>query len=485
MKKIFIPIAVLFLFVCSVSLFACKEKEQKRTKYEITCSLDENYLLTGVEKVIFYNDKDNSFTSLKFNIFANAFREGAEFSPVSAQYYHSAYPNGLNYGKVEITGCKGEENSLDYSICGKDENVLEVYLEKEIFPEEMVEVEIEYKISLANVIARTGYNEKTINLANFYPILCGIDQNGFYECVYYANGDPYFSECADYEVTFCASSEYVVASSGEIISAKEENGKTTATYLLKNARSFCFVFSKEFKCITDNSSGVTLNYYYYNDETPISSIEYALKGLETFSGLFGDFPYNNYSVVQTKFIQGGMEFPALVMISDELDPLSYGEVIVHETAHQWWQTAVGNNEIEYGFLDEGLAEYSTVLFYENRPEFSYTREKLIKSSEQTYKLYCSVYDKLFGGTDTSMLRAIPEFTSEYEYVNIAYVKSCIMYDQLRNGIGDEKFFSALKRYYSEFSFKNAVPDDLVACFIKEGADAEGFFNSFFTGKAII
>lgn len=485
MRKIFIPVAILFLVLCSVSFFACKEQKENRTKYDITCSLDENYVLTGAEKVSFYNDKDNSFKSLKFNLFANAFREGAKYSPVSAQYYHSAYPNGLNYGEIEIVSCKNGEEGLNFSVCGEDENVLEVFLEKEVFPEETAEIEIEYKISLANVIARTGYNEKTINLANFYPVLCGIDENGFYECVYYANGDPYFSECADYNVTFSASSEYVVASSGEVMAAKEENGITTCTYSLNKARSFCLVLSKDFKCITDNSLGITLNYYYYKDENPVSSIEYALKGIETFSELFGEFPYKNYSVVQTKFIQGGMEFPALVMISDELDTPSYGEVIVHETAHQWWQTAVGNNEIEYGFLDEGLAEYSTVLFYENRPEFSYTRDQLIKSSEQTYKLYCSVYDKLFGGTDTSMLRAVPEYTSEYEYVNIAYVKSCIMYDQIRNGVGDEKFFSALKRYYSEFCFKNAVPDDLVACFIKEGADAEGFFNSFFTGKAII
>jgi aminopeptidase N len=184
-------------------------------------------------------------------------------------------------------------------------------------------------------------------------------------------------------------------------------------------------------------------------------------------------------------VQGGMEFPALVMISDALEKEAYVEVVVHETAHQWWQTVVGNNEIEYGFLDEGLAEYSVVVFYENYPEYNLKRETLIEASEKTYKIFCSVYDKLFGEVDTRMIRNLGEFHGDYEYVNIAYVKPCIMYECLRKTVGDKGFFNGLKRYYKEFSFKNATPDDLIGAFERVGKDANGFFQSFFEGKVII
>ena len=180
-----------------------------------------------------------------------------------------------------------------------------------------------------------------------------------------------------------------------------------------------------------------------------------------------------------------MEFPALVMISDELKGLPYGEVIVHETAHQWWQSAVGNNEIEHGFLDEGLAEYSVVLFYENYAEYGYTRQSLIKASEQTYKVFCSVSDKLNGKVNTVMIRSLKDFLSEYEYVNVAYIKPCLMYDGIRTTIGNKRFFNALKRYYEQNKFKNAEPDDLVGAFEKVGADTNGYFESFFLGKEII
>jgi aminopeptidase N len=207
--------------------------------------------------------------------------------------------------------------------------------------------------------------------------------------------------------------------------------------------------------------------------------------MEYFIKTFGNYPYKKYSVVQTEFVQGGMEFPALVMISDDLEDMAYGEVIVHETAHQWWQTTVGNNEIEYGFLDEGLAEYSVVLFYENHQNYGVKREILVTSSEKTFKTFCTVYDKLFSKVDTSMLRSLDKFSSEYEYVNIAYVKPTIMYDNLRKTIGDEKFFSSLKNYYKTYYLKNSKPDYLVAEFEKQVKDTSGYFYSFFDGKAII
>ena len=84
-----------------------------------------------------------------------------------------------------------------------------------------------------------------------------------------------------------------------------------------------------------------------------------------------------------------------------------------------------------------------------------------------------------------MLRNLGEFTSEYDYVNMAYVKPCIMYDYLRTTIGDKAFFKGLSKYYKDYSFKQATPDDLVGCFEKIGADTNGFFSSFFNGKVII
>lgn len=472
------------LSLCAIFFAVGCDEKKSRTSYDIAVEIDGKSVV-GEQTIEFFNSSDNVITELKFNLFGNAFRKDAKQSPISAQYISRAYPNGLSYGDMNIASVKSGEKELEYSIGGEDENVLIVKLNSEVYPEESVVITIGFCLNLANVVARTGYNADTINLANFYPILCALDENGFYECVYYSTGDPFYSDCADYKVTITADKDYVVAGSGKVVWAAENGEKASKTFAIKNARSVAFVLSEKFESITDNSTGVQINYYYYDDQTPLKSMEYAVKSMNLFQEKFGAYPYETYSVVQTKFVQGGMEFPSLVMIADDLEDMPYGEVIVHETAHQWWQSVVGNNEIEHGFLDEGLAEYSVVLFYETYSEYGYTREQLIQSSESTYKVFCSVYDKVFGKVDTSMIRSLKDFSGEYEYVNIAYVKPCIMYDYLRKTIGDQRFFSGLKKYYEKYKFLNATPYDLAGVFEKIGADSNGFFISFFDGKVII
>ena len=484
MKKLSIFLSFIFVFSLFTFNVGCSANKNARSSYYVEVSLDGT-TLSGSETVEFYNSSESVIQELKFNLFANAFRKGAKYSPIAPQHTSRAYPNGISYGEMTITNVKSGSNMLDFSICGQDENILSVELDAEIFPEERVSVTIDFTLNLANVVARTGYNAKTINLANFYPILCALDGGNFYECVYYSTGDPFYSDCADYKVKLITDKNLVIAGSGEILSTAENGDKKTTIFELYNARSVAFVLSEDFDCVTDESLGVKINYYYYDDEEPNKSLEFATKSMALFGEKFGEYPYKTYSVAQTPFVQGGMEFPSLVMIADDLKGLPYGEVIVHETAHQWWQSVVGNNEIEYGFLDEGLAEYSVVLFYENFPEYGYTREGLIKSAEDTFKVFCSVSDKVFGKVNTAMIRGLKDFSSEYEYVNIAYVKPCVMYDYLRKTIGEERFFKGLRRYYKNFQFLNATPDDLVGTYEKIGADTNGFFESFFSGKEIL
>ena len=478
MKKFLVSFLIVAVTMQLLTFSGC-EKKERITVYGIDCEYSDGRL-TGKENLNFYNSGENPVSVLKFNLYANAFRKGARYPGVGIDAVAEAYYNGISYGEIiiiNVTPCK------EYAVVGEDKNVLSVYLSEQVFPEESVSISIEYEITLANVIARTGVNDKTVNLANFYPILCALG-NDFYECVYYSKGDPFYSDVANYNVRITVQDGVAVAGSGEIIGENRANGKTTYSFSVKSARSFSMVLSKDYKTVSDNSTGVKIIYYYYNDDNPTASLGFAVESMKLFSEYFGAYPYKTYSVCQTRFLEGGMEYPCLSMISDKLEGLSYGEVIVHETAHQWWQATVGNNEIEHPFLDEGLSEYSVILFYEKYKEFGLTREKLIEYSEDSLRQYCSLYKKLFGKVDTGMGRRINEFGTNYEYVMINYIEPCIMYDTLRKTIGDEKFFTGLKNYFSEYKFKNAVPDDLIGIFERTGADTNGFFESFINGKVV-
>lgn len=484
MKKVSLLLAITTALL-SLCFLSCTSETANKCVYELDLTYDSG-VLDGKMDFTYYNDTDNAISELKFNLFANAYRNGAKYLPVSVANQYKAYYAGKSYGNTVINSVKDSDGDIPFSIGGQDENLLIVPLKSEVYPNEKTKISVDFTVNLAKVNHRLGITENTINLGNFFPVLCAYDDGeGFYECLYYSSGDPFYSACADFKVKLTCSDTYTVASSGKIKSAKTQNGVTVMEYVLDNARDFAFVLSEKFQVISTNENGVEISYYYVSDQTADKSLEYAQKAVQTFGKLFGAYPYETLAVCETGFLEGGMEYPALTYISDSLEKSSYGEVVVHETAHQWWYAAVGNNQIKYGFLDEGLAEYSVVLFYENNSEYGLSRQSMIKSAEMTYQTFCTVYDRLFGLVDSSMLRDLSEYSSEYEYVNIAYIKGCLMFDYLRQTVGEEKFFSGLKKYYAAYAYKIAEPYDIVGVYEKVGADTNGFFDSFYQGKVII
>ena len=264
----------------TVCVSACNGNENKLSRYEIYASYDESAgTVTGSVKLDFYNDTDNELSDLKFNLYGNAFREGAKFKPVSDTYKTRAYYAGESYGKMEISGV---ENCAGWNVGGEDENTLTVNLLTPIYPEETVTVTINYTLTLAKVNHRTGITARTVNLGNFYPILCAYTSEGFLECPYYYCGDPFVSECANYSVTIDLPPEYIAASSGKLVSESETDGRKKCTYTLENARDFAFVLSKDFKVVSDDADGVSVNYYYINDENPQTGLGAATESIKYF-----------------------------------------------------------------------------------------------------------------------------------------------------------------------------------------------------------
>ena len=171
----------------------------------------------------------------------------------------------------------------------------------------------------------------------------------------------------------------------------------------------------------------------------------AVDAMNTFQNLFGEYPYEAVNVVQANFCFGGMEYPNLVLIADAVDDKeTYKYVIVHELAHQWWYSLVGNNEFTEAWLDESLTEYSTFLFFEQNEKYGLEYEKMVEGALNSYQLFVNIYKDTLGEVDESMARALSEFATEPEYVNNVYTKGVLMFDSVRKTVGDRKFFNCLK-----------------------------------------
>lgn len=494
MKKLkFLALIMVVVSVCCV-FGGCKNNSlhkvsQNLTNYTLNLSFDdETKTLSGSQEVDYINSTDVTLNEVKFHLYPNAFSASAQTKPVSSAYKTKAYPNGENYGGIEVTKVQVEGKTQQVNIGAPDQEVLTVSLAEELFPEESVKIFLEYKVLLPNCLHRFGYGDNTYNFGNFYPIACVYENGEFKTDAYGSNGDPFYSDMANYDVTINCESDFTVATSGEQThNSTSETARRTIKATAKAVRDFAFVMSKKFEVISAKAGKTTVFYYYYDDQNAKENLQAGVDSINTFSELFGQYPYSTYSVVKTNFIHGGMEYPNLVYISDSVDSLTeYKNVIIHETAHQWWYNLVGSNACEYAWLDEGLTEYSTLMFYMKNQNYKVNVKESLNNSLSSYLLFSEICTSVYGKFDSSMTRNVNTFRGDMEYVYVTYVKGVLFFDNLSELVGQKNFIKALKLYFKENCYKNATPNNMISAFEKVcKRELKSYFDSWTQGKVVL
>ncbi len=489
MKKLFIVFAMCFTLLAgcgNTGELNLKKESKNLNTYTMDLTYNSDNTLTGKQTLIYTNKSDVDLQHVSFHLYPKAFAEGAVNKPVTSANQSKAYPNGVSYGDIEILSSKVNGETSEHTFSGTDNDILNVGLKKELEPTSKVTIELEYKVYVPNINHRFGYGDNAINMANFYPVVAVIENGEFVLDPYNSNGDPFYSDCSNYNVTLTIPNTYKLASTG--IQTSVENLEEQNVYSISATcvRDFAFVLSDKFEVVSSQVENTTVFYYYYDDENFEQNLKAGVDALTTFNKLFGTYPYSTLSVVKTNFVHGGMEYPNLVYISDQAEGADFVNVIIHEIAHQWWYGVVGSNAFSYPWLDEGLTEYSTALFYEENPNYGVNVEELIKNTNNSYVTFVDLYTDVLGKVDTSMNRKLNEYNTEPEYVYMTYVKGMLLFDNIRTLVGKEKFIDALQAYYSTYALNNVTPSDFVSVLEKTcGRELKSYINTWVEGKVVI
>ncbi len=330
---------------------------------------DESKRLMCNQNVEYVNNTNIALDKIYFHIYPNAFSK-KEFAPFEKDEMNQAYPNGFNEGYIDIKNVLNNNNKLEYEIKGEKNDLLEVKIGRQLKPGEKISIDMKFNVKIPNSEGRFGYGENTINITNWFPIACVHDDRGWNLKSYEAVGDPFYSDTSNFYVKLLIPRKYKVGCTGNIISEKSDSEKVFYEIQAKKVRDFAFILSDKFKIKKDTYKGVNINTYNLNEKLSTEVTKIAKDSISIFSNLFGEYPYDTYSVIASDFYIGGMEYPTLVMIDQSLynekDKFLLEYVIAHETAHQWWYSVIGNDEISEPWLDEALTEYSTVLYFEEK-----------------------------------------------------------------------------------------------------------------------
>lgn len=414
------------------------------------------------QNLTYVNNTGQKLDKIYLHIYPNAFSKES-IAPFEEEEMKKAYPNGFNKGYIDIKNILNNKEQLSYNIHGDKNDILEIELNKELLPNEKYSIDFKYNVKIPNCLGRFGYGQSTINITNWFPIACVYDDRGWNLKSYETIGDPFYSEISNFNITVLTPSKYDIATTGNI--NKEDVGKTQKLYKMSanRVRDFAMILSDEFIINKDSYEDTTIITYNLNKDLVKESTKIARDSIKIFSELFGKYPYKTYSVVSSDFFIGGMEYPTLVMIDKTLynkeNEFLLEYVIAHETAHQWWYSVIGNDEITYPWIDESLTEYSTILYFENKYGKS-TSDKLIRTMELQTERYNS----------KNMFKSSTDFKNSTEYSLNVYTKGAVVFSKIRKEVGDKVFFNTLREYYQSYMFKNVNQEEFFNLWKREGVD---------------
>lgn len=483
MKKL-LPV-LLVLLICLFGMVGCNDYVAKTSAdcntYTIVAGYDEqNHVLSAVQTVCFTNPYDLALDSVKLHVYGNCYGEDCS-AIVPQNCYDTAYYNGASYGGVTFDSVKVDDTPVAFVVEGESFDILSVPLSAPLNKGQSVTIALTYELTLANVAHRLGYGENSVNLGNFYPVLCHLDSNGFLCTPYYSVGDPFVTPVANYDVTLTAPSNFVVASSGNLVSAEAHGDQTTYTYQAKAIRDFAMVLSTGFKHVSADADGVTINYYYFADQNPQNTLATAVGMTQFLSQKVSKYPYKQLTVAEADFCHGGMEYGNLVMVAS--GGKDYLTATAHEVAHQWFYGVVGNNQIEHGWMDEGLSEFVTLLYMDKHQDQPLATA--IKKLYKNYVTYVDVLTNYYGRVDVSF-RSLDKYKNDTEYVYVTYVRGCLLFYTVYDNVGEAKFFNALSRYFNQYKMTLATPQQMIDSFCQAcNKDVSGIFDAFISGKDII
>ncbi|NLZ48382.1 MAG: M1 family metallopeptidase [Clostridiales bacterium] len=436
-----------------------------RTAYKIQVSLDENNKkILGYERVKFRNNYNTSLKDVVFHLYPDSYNS-AETRPSIGESTRVLSKSEI--GDIKINSVTYNGQKVKYT---EDNQVLKFNLDKDLRPGEEAEAVIDFTLQIPESRDRLGYYENKYSITNWYPILSIYDEEqGLWdENPFHPVGESNYSDCSDYQVEILVPKGMVVATTGVEKNKESRNGMDKFTFQAENVRDFVFFMSENYKVISKEVNGVKVNSYHLGYENAARRmLDLACKSLEFFSKTYGEYPYSEYDVVETPLEGGAMEYPTITQMgfystmdaTPSADNLSFeDEAVVHETAHQWFYSIIGNNEFKEPILDESFTSYATALFFENLygEDNQYGIKRTFLNNNYPYK------PPIYRSTDQYSWR---------EFSIIVYYIGPVVLEDLRSKVGDEMFDDIFKTYYNRYRYKNATLEGFLGV-VKEKAGSE-------------
>lgn len=446
--------------------------EQRHMYLNIIINFENNSLF-GDCYLVFENKSENLS---RFNL------EAYEMQINSVSICNIIFEDLFNLENKKIPDYKKIE-SLKYQKCDftADSNKIDVEISKNIKKDAYFILKINYKIHEPN--------------AGFYFVHANKKSHAVYDCVWTQGQDsdsPYWFPCQDdprLKITttlqFAFPSQWNALANGiKILEKIQEKYKTQIWEMYSQHSPYLVAFvagnmafaSDEWR---NKEISLLLPFKYENMKSEI--LLETKEMLEFYSNYWNyEFAWDKYGqAFVADFLYGGMENTSITINTDEvLGPKLFATgnerrtyLVMHEMAHQWFGDLLTCKTWGEGWLNEGFATQSEMLWDEH-------------TNGKVSGIFYAHDNYLAGYLSESKSYIRPIVCNQYEYVSEIfdahlYEKGALFLNYLRDILGENEFKNSVHYYLTHNAFKAVETKDLInAIQTVTGIDTTVHFDNF-------
>lgn len=457
-------------------------------RYELVLTLDKSLQSYSLdERVLFTNTTRSRMPELVLRLFANATRSPPpiSFDAVSCgARVCSAKADGPSAIRVVPTGGIAPGEQLEVS--------LHLAAQLPVTPAEQTSLVSQ---SLAGLTAMMsgggaptdygilGFSDGMASLGHCFAVVARRDRRGFVRAEKSTLGDLGTDELSFVHAKVRVPIGVNIAATGVVVRDGAVDGVAYYTVNAGLIRDFALLASSRFTSVAENVGDVTVRSHFLGRDRANGErvLDFATHALAVFENRFGPYPYRNLDVVEAPVVggAGGVEFSGLVTIASMfyrpassttgggglLEQLMAGMgqmqgpilefTTAHEVAHQYWHGLVGSDSREHAFLDESLAQYSVLVYDEDR----YGKERADQDADMHVRMNYRAM-RLLGKPDGAVDQPVDAFGDPIRYAGLVYGKGAFFFERARALLGDAAFFAGMKRYVGRYGFRMATPQGL-------------------------
>jgi len=386
------------------------------------------------------NRTQKPFEDLLIRTYAGAFAN-EETSPAAyPELYEAFYPQGFSRGDLLVHDILWNGDPLTSRFDDTARTLLRIPIPA-LAPGQAGNLTLRCVLSIPQSPGRFGYADDVWTFGNCLPILALRDNDAWRSDPYWPVGDPFVSQAANYRVSLSLPAGYALAASSPL--DKE-------TFAL---RDWAMVIAKDYAIRRTQVDGISLIALSREASRTDSILNIAGKALRFFNEVYGRYPWETLTLVETPFPLGGMEYPGLAILSDSFlragnrDGLELS--IAHELAHQWFYALVGSDQIKQPWQDEALCEWATLRYV--RATYGQGAYEDLKA----LRLDTAMRETIRQGITPAS--PLSHFQSYQEYTGVVYGRGAALLEAIELDTGTMDGF--LKAYCHSFAFRFATRED--------------------------